>query len=67
MDEWATLYVGVAAVCTGIGALIGWAMDAANSKPHIRFDASSGGRTKVSLQPVYSRGHGIALAVSLSR
>ena len=67
MDEWATLYVGAAAVCTGIGALIGWAMDAANSKPHIRFDASSLGRTKVSVQPAYSRGRGIALAVSLSR
>ena len=64
MDEWATLYVGAAAVCTGIGALIGWAMDAANSKPHIKFDAASGGRTKVSVQPVYSRGRGIALAVS---
>ena len=67
MDEWATLYAGAAAVCTGIGALIGWAIDAANSKPHIRFDASSGGRTKVSVQPVYSRGRGIALAVSFSR
>ena len=67
MDEWATPYVGAAAVCTGIGALIGWAMDAANSKPHIRFDSSSEGRTKVSLQPVLSRGGGIALAVSLSR
>jgi hypothetical protein len=67
MDEWATLYVGVAAVSTGIGALIGWAVDAANSKPHIRFDASSGSRTKLSVQPVYSRSRGIALAVSFSR
>jgi hypothetical protein len=67
IDEWATLYVGAAAVCTGIGALIGWAVDSASSKPHIRFDASSGGRTKVSLQPVYSRGRGIAIAVSVSR
>jgi HAMP domain-containing protein len=67
MDEWATLYVGAAAVCTGIGALIGWAMDAANSKPHIRFDASSRERTQVSVQPVYSGGRGIALAVSFSR
>ena len=67
MDEWAPFYVGAAAVCTGIGALIGWAMDAASSKPHIRFDPSSGGRTKVSVQPVYSRGRGIALAVSFSR
>ena len=67
MDEWAALYLGGAAVCTGIGALIGWAIDAANSKPHVRFAASAGGRTRVSVQPLYSRGRGIALAVSLSR
>ena len=67
MDEWATLYVGAAAVCTGIGALLGWAIDAASSKPHIRFDASSLGRTKLSMRPAYSRGRGIALAVSFSR
>ena len=66
IDEWAPFYVGAAAVCTGIGALIGWAVDAASSKPHIRFDPSSGGRTKVSVQPVYSR-RGIGLAVSVSR
>jgi HAMP domain-containing protein len=64
LDEWAALYAGTGAVCTGLGALIGWALDAANSKPHIRFDASSGRKTKVSVQPVYSRGRGIALRVS---
>jgi hypothetical protein len=67
MDEWAPIYLGGAAVCTGIGALVGWAIDAAKSKPHVRFAASSGGRTKVSVQPRYSPGRGIALAVSLSR
>jgi HAMP domain-containing protein len=67
MDEWATSYAGAAAVSTGIGALIGWAIDAARSKPHLRFDASSGGRTTVSVQPVYSRDRGIGLAVSFSR
>jgi hypothetical protein len=67
MDEWATLYVGAAAFCTGIGALIGWAADAANSKPHLSFHVSSGGGTRVSVQPVYSRGRGIGLAVSFSR
>jgi hypothetical protein len=66
IDEWATAYVGAAAICTGIGALVGWAIDAANSKPHIRFDAASG-RTKVSVRPAFSRGRGIALAVSFSR
>ena len=67
IDEWAAFYAGHAAVCVGIGALIGWTVDAANSKPHIRFDASSRGRMKVSVQPMYSRGRGIALAVSFSR
>jgi hypothetical protein len=67
MDEWAPFYVGAAAVCTGIGGLIGWAIDASHSKPHIRFDGSPGGRTKISVQPVYSRRRGIAVAVSFSR
>lgn len=67
MDEWAPLYVGFTAVSTGIGALLGWAIDAARSKPHIRFDGPSEGRTTVSVQPVFSGGRGIALAVSFSR
>jgi HAMP domain-containing protein len=67
MDEWAPLYAGATAISTGIGALIGWAIDAGRSKPHIRFDASSGERTRVSVRPVYTRGLGIALAVSFSR
>jgi hypothetical protein len=67
MDEWLTPYAGAAAVCTGIGALIGWAIDAANSKPHIRFDTSAVGKTKVSVQPLYAWGRGIALTVSFSR
>jgi hypothetical protein len=67
VDEWASLYVGVAAICTAIGALIGWAIDAASSKPHIRFDASSGAGTRVTVQPRYSRDRGIALTVSISR
>ena len=66
IGEWAPLYVGTAAICTGIGALIGWATDAASSKPHISFQVSEG-RTRVSVQPVYSRGRGIGLAVSISR
>jgi hypothetical protein len=64
MDEWAPLYVGAAVVFTGIGALVGWAIDAARSKPHITFEPSSQGQTKVSVQPVYLRRRGIALAVS---
>jgi hypothetical protein len=64
IDEWSPLYVGAAVVCTGIGALIGWAIDAASSKPHIMFAPSSPEKTKLRVQPVYLRGRGIALAVS---
>ena len=64
MDEWAPLYARAAAVTTGIGALVGWIIDAANSKPYIRFERSSGGRPNVSVQPLYVRGRGIAVAVS---
>jgi hypothetical protein len=64
MDEWAPLYVGAAAASAGIGALLGWAIDASRSKPHITFEPSSQGRTEVTVQPVYLKGRGIALAVS---
>ena len=67
IDEWGTVYLGAAAISTGIGTLIGWAIDAANSKPHITFDASSDRRTSVNVRPVLSRGRGIALVVSLAR
>ena len=66
IDEWAGPYAAGTAICAGVGALIGWAIDAASSKPHIRFDAS-GGKTIVSVRPLYSRRHGIAIAVSMSR
>jgi HAMP domain-containing protein len=67
MDEWAPLYLRAAAIYTGIGAVIGWTIDAAKSKPHIRFEPSSGGKPKVSVHPAYSRSRGIAVAVSFSR
>jgi hypothetical protein len=66
-DEWATLYLGAGAIYIGIGALIGWAIDAASSKPHIRFDASPTKGTRVSVQPVRTPGRGIAVAVLLGR
>ncbi|MEQ1911880.1 MAG: hypothetical protein ABMA15_23880, partial [Vicinamibacterales bacterium] len=39
IDEWAAGYLVAGAISTGIGALAGWAIDRAHSKPHIRFDA----------------------------
>ena len=64
IDEWAPIYVGVGGALTGIGALIGWAVDAAHSKPHVRFDASSRATMKIRLVPVFSRAPGMALVVS---
>jgi hypothetical protein len=67
VDEWAGPYVAAATVFTGIGALIGWAVDAAKSKPAITFRAPSGGQVTVNVRPVYTRRAGLALAVSFSR
>ena len=63
LEEWAPLYVGATAACTGIGALIGWGIDAARSKPHITFDPFHR-QASVSVQPVLRRARGIAVAVS---
>jgi hypothetical protein len=57
VDEWAGPYAAAAAAFTGIGALLGWAIDAAVSKPHLRFD----------IQPIHSRALGLSFAVSYSR
>jgi len=67
IDEWAPFYAGATAACTGIGALIGWAVDAARSKPHIRFEAPSKERATLRVQPLYSQARGIGLAVSFTR
>jgi hypothetical protein len=67
MDEWAPFYLRATAVSTAIGALIGWSIDAAHSKPHIRFEPSSGRRPTVSVQPVISPRGAISVAVTLSR
>jgi hypothetical protein len=57
MDEWAGPYAGAAAILTGVGALIGWAIDAAASKPHLRFD----------VQPSSTRGRGVSIALRVRR
>ncbi len=67
VDEWAGPYAGATAIAIGIGALVGWAIDASRSKPHVAFGTSSEGRTKVSVQPAFSRRRGIALTLSISR
>ena len=66
MDEWAPLYLGFGAICTGVGALLGWVFDDATSKPHIRYDAATKGRKNVRVDPAIWPGRGIALIVSFS-
>jgi hypothetical protein len=66
MDEWAPIYLGFAAISTGVGALIGWLIDNARSKPHIIFDAATKARQKVRVDPAILPGRGIALTVTIS-
>src|SRR5262245_14695859 len=62
-DEWAPIYLGMGALFSGIGALTGWAIDAAQSKPVIRFDAppSPTARNRVAPRP---RGRGMSFTMS---
>ena len=64
IDEWAGGYLVAGAVSTGIGALAGWAIDRAHSKPHIRFDARSPRTVTIRAVPWLSRGPGIAIVLS---
>ena len=64
IDEWAPAYLVGGAVATAAGALIGWAMDAARSKPHVRYDASPVAAARIRVVPVFSRGAGVAVVMS---
>lgn len=64
MDEWASGYVVAGALFTGIGALVGWAIDAVHSKPAFRYTRVSGVAGRVRLVPLPSRGLGMAIGVS---
>jgi len=67
VDEWAGPYLVGTAILSGVGALVGWAIDAARSKPHVRFDAVAGAQTRVSVQPLKSGAPGIAIVVTTCR
>jgi hypothetical protein len=64
IDEWAPIYLGYGALFTGLGTLVGWAIDKGHSKPGIRFDRSAAETTKVSVAALGYRGRGVALSVS---
>lgn len=63
IDEWGAPYAAAGAVSTGIGALAGWAIDRAHSKPHIRFDAPRG-TVRVRAVPLRSRGWGLTMVLA---
>jgi hypothetical protein len=64
IDEWAPLYLGYGVAFSGIGALIGWAVDAGRSKPAVRYDrrADDSSRITVAVSPRGRRG--VAVIVS---
>ena len=64
IDEWAPMYLAMGAVYTGVGALVGWAIDAAHSKPHIRFNASSAETMRIGVAPLLARRKGMAVVMS---
>lgn len=64
MDEWAAGYVLAGCLFTGIGGLVGWAIDVAHSKPHLIYDAPPAAKVTARVVPVVSRRPGIALQVS---
>lgn len=65
IDEWGPTYLAMGAICTGLGALAGWAIDLSRSKPRLRFDAPSAPTTMTMRAiPLLSRGTGMALVLS---
>jgi hypothetical protein len=66
IDEWMPLYAGFTAVSTVVGGLIGWTIDTARSKPHVRFDADLGKQTRLVVHPMVSRDR-VVIAVTVSR
>jgi hypothetical protein len=63
IDEWAPIYMGYGAMFSGMGALVGWAVDSGRSKP-IRFDRPSAGALEVRVAPVLSRRPGVVVMIS---
>ena len=64
IDEWGPQYLAMGAVYTGVGALVGWAVDWAHSKPHVRFNAPSAQTMRIRVAPLLARRKGMALVLS---
>jgi hypothetical protein len=64
IDEWGPIYLAMGAVYSGVGALVGWAIDSAHSKPHLRFNAPSAETMSIRVAPLLARRKGVALVLS---
>lgn len=64
MDEWAGGYALGTLVTTGLGALIGWAVDAANTRPDFHYVRARPPVTRLQLVPMGSWGKGVAVVVA---
>ena len=64
IDEWGPMYLAMSAVYTGVGAVVGWAIDAAHSKPAVRFDAPPAETMRIRVAPILGRRKGMALVLS---
>ena len=64
IDEWGPDYLAMGAIFTGVGALVGWAIDSAHSKPHVRFNAPSAQTMRIRVAPLLARRKGMALVLS---
>ena len=64
IDEWGPAYLAMGAVFTGVGALVGWGIDSAHSKPHVRFNAPSAQTMRIRVAPLLARRKGMALVLS---
>jgi hypothetical protein len=64
IDEWGPSYLAAGGLYTGIGALAGWAIDRAHSRPHVRFEGPATGPLTIRAGPLLSRRPGMALVVS---
>jgi hypothetical protein len=64
IDEWAPMYLAMGAVYTGVGALVGWAIDSAHSKPRVRFNAPSTETIKIGVAPLLARRKGMAFVMA---
>ncbi len=64
VDEWAGIYIGIAGVLAGSGALIGWGVDRTHSKPPLRFVGVPRASTRISVSPFAGRRTGVRVRVS---